>query len=280
VDGPQAAGTTMEDLEAWEDKLQKTFAMDGKPVPGLEPWEEVAIRDSIQRFSLIQRPFQDMIGGMAMDLVKERYETFQELEVYCYRVAGTVGLMTLPVLGFDGLQNFTEEQQERTIAAAMSLGMAFQLTNILRDVGEDARRNRIYLPLQDLQRFGISEEEIMEAAHTPGLLHKEARWQDFMDYQFERCEAYYKEAEDGIVGITEVNRFGVLAALAVYGAILDGVRQNNYDNLSQRAFVPLVDKIPLLARAWWQCQEVASQADANVKSGRLLSSKRARLLTR
>merc|ERR1719419_242034 len=113
--------------------------------------------------------------------------------------------MTLPVLGFDGLQNFTEELQEQTIAAAMSLGVAFQLTNILRDIGEDGRRGRIYVPQEDLERFNITEDEVIEAANTPGLLHHEARWKAFMEFQFERCERFYKEAKEGIVGLSEVN---------------------------------------------------------------------------
>merc|ERR1719203_1398633 len=164
------------------------------------------MKDTIGRFSLIQRPFQDMIGGMAMDLVKTRYETFQELEVYCYRVAGTVALMVLPILGLDILQNFTEAQQEETIGAALSLGIVLQLTNILRDVGEDARRDRIYLPLADLHRFNISEAEVIEAAQKPGALHHEPRWRYLMEYQFRRCKEYYDEAERGIVGLSAVSR--------------------------------------------------------------------------
>merc|ERR1712060_807107 len=161
------------------------------------------------------------IGGMAMDLVKTRYETFHELEVYCYRVAGTVGLMTLPVLGFDGMQNFTQELQEQTISAAMSLGMAFQLTNILRDVGEDARRGRIYVPLEDLERFGISEGEVLEAASSEdsddeNSLFREQRWADFMEFQMARCERFYEEAERGIGGLSEMNRLGVMSALRIY----------------------------------------------------------------
>lgn len=268
VDGPAAETTTMADLEAWEERLQRTFELSGQ-LRGNEGWEDISMMDSIRRFSLIQRPFQDMVGGMAMDLVKTRYDTFQELEVYCYRVAGTVGIMTLPVLGFDGLQNFTEELQEETIAAAQALGMAFQLTNILRDVGEDARRGRIYVPLEDLRRFNISEEEVLTASRGEGALHLEARWRDFMEFQFERCERYYKEAQSGIVGLSEVNRLGVMAALYVYGAILDAVRANKYDNFSRRAYVTLREKVMLMGKAWWHVQELQKLAAENVRSGRI-----------
>merc|ERR1719343_678995 len=159
VDGPEAAGTTMEDLEAWERTLQQIFELKetGNSM-------DLAMIDSVRNFRLIPRPFQDMVGGMAMDLVKERYENFFELEVYCYRVAGTVGLMTLPILGFDPSQNWSDDLKDATIDAALSLGLALQLTNILRDVGEDARRGRIYVPLEDLSTFGLDEKDVIRAS--------------------------------------------------------------------------------------------------------------------
>lgn len=268
IDGPNAASTTMADLQVWEDRLDRTFKLKD-PFELSTNWADLALADGVRRFSLIQRPFQDMIGGMAMDLVKERYATFQELEVYCYRVAGTVGVMTLPVLGFDSLQNFTEELQEQTLAAAMALGMAFQLTNILRDVGEDARRNRIYLPREDLDRFGITEEEVLAASDGKGTLLGSPKWAEFMEFQIQRCEAYYKEAEDGIVGLSEVSRLGVMAARFVYGQILDEIRKNSYDNFSQRAYVSLYDKFFLMGRAWLKCRELQEVAEQNVRSGRI-----------
>jgi len=272
VDGPEAAGTTMEDLEAWEEKTLNVFNLK-ESLKGSSQWEDLALADSIRRFSLIQRPFQDMIGGMAMDLVKERYATFQELEVYCYRVAGTVGVMTLPVLGFDSLQNFTEEKQEETIAAAMSLGVALQITNILRDIGEDARRGRIYVPLEDLHRFNITEEEILEASQTVGMLHTEQKYRDFMEFEMARCEREYEKAQEGIVGLSEVNRLGVMAALYVYGDILSRIRENNYDNLSRRAYVPFTDKMLLMGKAWLKCQDLKQVAEENVKSGKIFKRK-------
>lgn len=271
VDGPDSGETTMEDLEAWEVRLNKMFRKDALKVVDANNWEDLAMADSVKQFSLIERPFQDMVGGMAMDLVKERYATFEELEVYCYRVAGTVGLMTLPVLGFDGLQNFTSQQKEDTIRAAMALGVALQLTNILRDVGEDARRNRIYVPTEDLDRFGITHDEIIEAGHTPGLLFHEERWTNFMEFQMDRCEKFYVEAEAGIVGLSESNRMGVMAALFVYRGILPVVRRNKYDNFSQRAYVDFSEKCFLMAQAWQRCQELKEVAKENIRTGRIFS---------
>eukprot|EP00933_Yihiella_yeosuensis_P080271 TRINITY_DN93685_c0_g1_i1.p1 TRINITY_DN93685_c0_g1~~TRINITY_DN93685_c0_g1_i1.p1 ORF type:complete len:1049 (+),score=198.46 TRINITY_DN93685_c0_g1_i1:180-3149(+) len=271
VDGPEAANTTMEDLEAWERKLTDVFSLQEGKVDASD-WSDLALSDSVRRWSLIERPFQDMIGGMAMDLVKFRYATYQELEVYCYRVAGTVGLMTLPVLGFDSLQNFTEQLQEETIAAAMALGVAFQLTNILRDIGEDARRGRIYVPLEDLARFGITEDEVLEASSkTDHKLHTEQRWRDFMEFQMDRCDRAYDIAKSGIVGLSEVNRLGVMAALYVYGDILKRIRENNYDNLSRRAYVPFIDKMALMGQAWLKCNELQEIAAENVRSGKIFT---------
>jgi len=266
VDGPEAANTTMADLEAWEQKLERVFRAESTDIMD---WEDLALVDGIRKFALIQRPFQDMIGGMAMDLVKKRYLTFQELEVYCYRVAGTVGVMTLPVLGFDGLQNFSDDRKEETIAAAMNLGVALQLTNILRDVGEDARRDRIYLPMEDLEKYGISEEEILTASTSNTGLHKEDKWRSFMDFQIERCRGFYDDAKKGIVGLSEINRLGVMAAAEVYGGILDVVLRNNYDNLSRRAYVGFDEKILLMGKAWWQVKELNDVAEENVRSGKV-----------
>lgn len=273
VDGPEAENTTMEDLERWEEKLNATFQLEDSLNENAS-WDDLALADSVRRFSLIQRPFQDMIGGMAMDLVKVRYANFQELEVYCYRVAGTVGIMTLPVLGFDSLQNFTEESQEETIAAAMALGVALQLTNILRDIGEDARRGRIYVPLEDLQHFGITEDEILQASHSKLILHEEKKWRDFMEFQMERCETFYVESQRGIVGLSEVNRLGVMAALYVYRDILKKVRENNYDNLSRRAYVPFVDKLLLMSQAWLKCRELQEVAEENIRTGKIFARNR------
>jgi len=272
VDGPEAVNTTMADLEVWEQRLNDIFNL--KETGDIA---DLAMIDASRNFKLIPRPFQDMVGGMAMDLVKDRYETFHELEVYCYRVAGTVGLMTLPILGFDPSQNFSNELKDATIDAALCLGLAFQLTNILRDVGEDARRGRIYVPLEDLRTFSIDEEEIFRASRSELELWRDERWVQFMEFQMARCRLYYEKAKNGIIGLSESNRLGVMAALNVYGGILDVVRQNNYDNFTRRAYVTLIDKVALMAKSWLACQDLKSRADENVRLGRIfLPAKEAR----
>ena len=155
VDGPNASHITPEALDQWEARLEAVF--DGRPMDVID----AALTDTVSKFPVDIQPFRDMIDGMRMDLVKPRYETFDELYEYCYRVAGTVGLMSMPIMGCD--DDF-EGDLEKVYKAALSLGLANQLTNILRDVGEDVQtRNRIYIPLEELAQFGITEEEIVRA---------------------------------------------------------------------------------------------------------------------
>jgi len=266
VDGPAAETTTMADLEAWEKKTSSLFE-----ATKTEDLLDLALIDSIRKFKLIQRPFDDMIGGMAMDLVKERYETFQELEVYCYRVAGTVGIMTLPILGFDlgsggAVSDEEEKQQIDTIDSALALGLAFQLTNILRDIGEDAQRGRIYMPLEDLRAYGIEEEEVFAASRGESKLWLDQRWRNFMQFQIARCRGYYEKAAVGIIGLSDDSRLGVMTALNVYGEILDAIYRNEYNNFTQRAFVSLPEKVGLIAKSWLSVQELKLKNNDNIQA--------------
>jgi len=252
----------MEDLEDWGKKLDDIF--DCKLT---DDSYDLALSDTVKEFKLIKSPFKDMVGGMAMDMVKERYETFDELEVYCYRVAGTVGVMTLPILGFDPDQNTTQQSKDETIQSALALGLALQLTNILRDVGEDARdRARIYLPLEDLRAFNIEEEEIFKASRGELELWKDQRWVDFMEFQMARCFKYYEQARIGIIGLEDSSRLGVMTAAFVYGEILDVIRINEYNNFTQRSFVTLAEKTVLIAKSWLAIQELKLNSDEDVKA--------------
>ena len=187
------------------------------------------------RYPINIQPFQDMIGGMRMDLEKMRYETFDELYEYCYRVAGSVGLMTTPIMGIDPDYKGPLEPVYR---AALSLGAANQLTNILRDVGEDAQqRGRIYVPLEDLDRFGIAESEILSGMFSRSNGKIDDRWRAFMKFQIARARSYYREAEVGVQMLQKDARWPVWTALIVYSQILDAIEENDYDNLTKRAYV-------------------------------------------
>jgi len=247
VDGPNASHITPEALDRWEERLEGIF--EGKPVDVID----ATLCDTLARFPVDIQPFRDMIDGMRMDLVKPRYETFDELYEYCYRVAGTVGLMSMPIMGCD--ENF-QGDVKKVYKAALALGLANQLTNILRDVGEDAQtRNRIYVPLEDLERFGISEQEVLRGMFSPSTGKVDDRWVAFMKFQIERAREVFKEAEDGVNCLHKDARWPVWSALDVYRNILDAIEANGYNNFNQRAYVPKVDKFMMLPSAYMKAQK-------------------------
>lgn len=233
VDGAAAQFTTEATLDAWEADLESIFA--GHPVQDVD----VALVDTLERFPLDIQPFRDMIAGQRMDLYRNRYQTFEELQLYCYRVAGTVGLMSAAVMGVDtttrtapwdatlGQPNPTQE--------AIALGIANQLTNILRDVGEDARRGRIYLPLDELAQFDYTEADLMK-----GII--DDRWIALMQFQIQRARDIFATAESGISQLSSDARFPVWSALMLYRQILDVIERNHYDVFNQRAYVSRVRK--------------------------------------
>ncbi|MEB3224671.1 MAG: phytoene synthase [Synechococcus sp.] len=234
VDGPEAVNTTPETLDQWERDLESVFA--GQPIA--DP--DVALVDSLNRFPLDIQPFRDMIAGQRMDLYRSRYETFEDLELYCYRVAGTVGLMSGAVMGLDNSGNSApwnrQSPSQMPTEEAIALGIANQLTNILRDVGEDRGRGRIYLPLEDLERFNYSEKDLFA-----GVIDE--RWRSLMEFQIQRARHYYEIAERGIRALHPDARWPVWSALMLYRGILDIIEKNNYDVFGRRAYVPTVQKM-------------------------------------
>jgi 15-cis-phytoene synthase len=240
VDGPQAAQTTPETLDRWEQQLESVFA--GHPLE--DP--DVALVDTLERFPQDIQPFRDMIAGQRMDLYRSRYETFEELNLYCYRVAGTVGLMSTAVMGVDTTYRTAPWDQGNTqipIEEAIALGVANQLTNILRDVGEDARRGRIYLPLEDLALFDYTEQDLFN-----GVVDE--RWQALMRFQIQRARKFYTQAERGISRLSPDARWPVWAATGLYSQILNAIESNQYDVFRQRAYVKGAQKLMCLPVAW------------------------------
>ncbi|WP_333475358.1 15-cis-phytoene synthase CrtB [Allocoleopsis sp.] len=245
VDGPQARLTTPETLDRWEQQLESVFA--GHPID--DP--DVALVDALERFPLDIQPFRDMIAGQRMDLYRSRYKTFEELQLYCYRVAGTVGLMTSPVLGVDASDVKApwdyHQPTYNPAEEAIALGIANQLTNILRDVGEDAQRGRIYLPLEELALFDYTEEDLFK-----GVVDE--RWCALMRFQIQRARKFFNQAEKGIRSLSSDSRWPVWAALMLYQGILDVIEHNQYDVFSQRAYVPKPQKLLTLPIAWLRAQ--------------------------
>ncbi|MBD2464985.1 phytoene synthase [Oscillatoria sp. FACHB-1407] len=240
VDGPLAELTTEATLDQWEHSLESVFA--GHPIDDFD----VALVDTLERYPVEIQPFRDMIAGQRMDLYRSRYDTFEELNLYCYRVAGTVGLMSKAIMGLDTTQHTAPwfQQQELYIPReeAIALGIAKQLTNILRDVGEDARRGRIYIPLEELALFNYTEQDLLNSVIDD-------RWCELMKFQIQRARKFYASAERGIRMLSPDARFPLWAALMFYRRILDVIERNQYDVFNKRAFVPNWEKFLCLPLA-------------------------------
>lgn len=234
VDGPNAAHITPKALDRWDKRLNDLF--EGRPYD----MYDAALADTVSKFPVDIQPFKDMIEGMRLDLRKSRYMNFDELYLYCYYVAGTVGLMSVPVMG---IAPESKASTESVYNAALALGIANQLTNILRDVGEDARRGRIYLPQDELARAGLSEEDIFRGKVTD-------KWRAFMKEQIKRARKFFDEAEKGVVELNAKSRWPVMASLLLYKQILDSIEVNDYNNFTKRAYVGKAKKLLSLPVAY------------------------------
>ncbi|KAI4299667.1 hypothetical protein L6164_033102 [Bauhinia variegata] len=234
VDGPNASHMTPTALDRWESRLEDLFQ--GRPFDMLD----AALSATVAKFPVDIQPFKDMIEGMRMDLWKTRYKNFDELYLYCYYVAGTVGLMSVPVMG---ISPDSQATTECVYNAALALGIANQLTNILRDVGEDANRGRIYLPQDELAQAGLSDEDIFAGKVTD-------KWKSFMKSQIKRARKFFDEAEKTVKDLNEASRWPVMASLLLYRRILDEIEANNYNNLSKRAYVGKAKKLLYLPVAY------------------------------
>ncbi|CAL9068435.1 unnamed protein product [Musa banksii] len=237
VDGPNASHITPTALDRWESRLEDVFA--GCPYDMLD----AALSDTVSKYpcSCFQlQPFRDMIEGMRIDLKMPRYQNFDELYLYCYYVAGTVGLMSVPVMGSAPESKATSESVNR---AALALGIANQLTNIHGDVGEDARRGRIYLPQDERSRFGLSDDEIFDGKVTD-------KWRSFMKNQIKRARMFFRAAEDGVSELNQASRWLVWASLLLHQQILDEIEANDYNNFTKRASASKAKKLMALPVAF------------------------------
>ncbi|MCP9772540.1 phytoene synthase [Synechococcus sp. Tobar12-5m-g] len=230
MDSPQAQALPedrlAERLDLWEDRTRALFS--GRVEDGLD----LVMADTLERFPQPLQPYLDMIEGQRMDLRRQRYASFEDLELYCYRVAGTVGLMTQEVMGLDPAYTSAPwSERPDTSHAAVALGIANQLTNILRDVGEDRSRGRIYLPQEDLRRFGYSEAELMAGTVNDN-------WRALMAFQLQRARQWFGRSEAGVRWLAADARWPVWASLRLYRGILDVIERHDYDVFSRRAFVP------------------------------------------
>ena len=265
VDGPrvsQRSADLLPMLANWELRLQNIF--DGRATDALD----LAMADAIANYPDVTiSPFRDMIKGMIMDVEQDRFETFDDLYLYCYRVAGTVGLMTLPIMG-------TAEPGQQGLAAAtkaaLALGIGLQLTNILRDVGEDRLRGRIYLPLEDLRRFNYTEEDLFNCV-------LDSRYKNLIKFQIARARGYFRQAQKGVHLLAEDSQLPVQASLDMYSQILNVLEENDYDNFNKRAYVSKSRKMATVPVSYlktrrsevWKPLQTAAEFLFNVKTDAL-----------
>jgi phytoene synthase len=211
-------------IARWRRDLEAALA--GR-VPENALWP--AFTDTVTRYKIPHKYFFDMIEGVTSDLEPRRILTFDELYDYCYHVASVVGLTIIYIFGFETLA---------ALDLAEKCGIAFQLTNILRDVKEDAEKNRIYLPEEDLARFGVSPQDL----RGPGL-------RDLLEFEASRAQKYYAESAPLIGLIHPASRPSLRALIAIYSRLLDRIVASNYDVLSRRIRVPTWEKIWILVRS-------------------------------
>lgn len=204
--------------------------------PPLNDQVALAWADTRATYNIPQRYAEQLLDGVASDLTKTRYNTFAELTDYCYSVASTVGLMAMHIIGY---------HSDQAIPYAVKLGVALQLTNILRDVAEDWENGRLYLPQEELAEFGLTETDI-----ESGVV--DDRWRAFMKFQIDRIRQLYAEALPGIGLLNKNGRFAIAAAAELYQAILTNIENHDYDVFNRRAHITKWEKLRRLPGIWWR----------------------------
>ena len=232
----EAAGNGGVELARWRDELARCFDA-GQP----RTRQGVALQPFIAEFQLPRPAFEALIEGVEMDLHTARYATFPDLYEYCIRVASAVGLISVEIFGYE---NPASRQY------AIDLGVALQLTNILRDVAEDLSRGRLYIPLEDLTRFGCTEDDLRAEAANAGRGLRSTAVRALLAFQARRAHEYYARAAATLP--REDSRRLVAAEImrAVYAAILRRIERENYDVFSRVVRVPRPRRALLAAATW------------------------------
>ena len=215
-------------LAWWRQEVAKLYA--GKP----EHPVTQALLPVIAEFAVPQEQLLEIIDGMEMDLQQSRYLDFKALSLYCYRVASVVGLLAAEIFGF---------QDRKTLKYAHDLGMAFQLTNIIRDVGEDARRGRVYLPMDELKRFEVPVADILNARHSDNF-------RKLMELQIERAEQFYAQAMSMLPAVDRKTQRPGLVMAAIYRTLLEEIKNDGCLVLNQRTSLTPIRKLWIAWRTW------------------------------
>ena len=232
--GPPGPLERLERLEAW--RLAMRWPPEEQEHPVLLAWADVR-----RRYRIPLRYSEELLDGMRMDLERARYATFRQLWRYCYCAAATVGLNVMHIVGY--------REHPETRRRAQELGVALQLTNILRDVGEDWRRGRVYLPQEDLARFAYTEDDLAR-----GTIDE--RYRALVAFQIARAQELYRRAWPGIALLHPDGRLAIAAAAESYRAILYRLAANGYDNFTRRASLSTWERLALLPRLWWRVRRM------------------------
>ncbi len=228
VDEAAAAGGIENALDAWEAELMRVY--EGRP----ELTVGLALARSLERFPIPRTAFEGLIAGCRLDLSKTRYADFDELLEYCRLVAGTISTISLAIFGFE---------DEEAVRRGDQLATAFQLTNVLRDVGEDIReRNRIYVPADEMERFGVTEEDLLAGRRTEPF-------REFMMFQLQRARTCYLRAEPLLRLVREDARRCIWLMGRVYLDILDRIEASGFAVFGPRIGIPAVGKAALVLRS-------------------------------
>ncbi len=192
-----------------------------------------AFHDTVQRYGIPREYFGEMIDGVTSDLGPREIRTFDELYRYCYQVASVVGLTVIHIFGF---------HSGEALPLAEKCGVAFQLTNILRDIREDAGRGRTYIPAEDLERFGVARQDLLEGKRTGEFV-------EMMRFEAARARAYYRESMPLIGMVDAHSRSSLWALIQIYSRLLDHIEKSNYAVLSHRVELPLREKLWIILKA-------------------------------
>jgi phytoene synthase len=230
VDNDHTGRDPEAELQYWRDEVEYCYL--GQPETSIG--EELMM--SIDEFDIPKQPFMDLIEGMEMDLKWSSYQTFADLREYCYRAASAVGLICIEIFGYDS---------PGTREYAVNLGLALQLTNILRDLQEDAARGRIYIPIEDLERFGYSEQDLKANLYNRPFI-------DLMKYQHKRARYYFERAA---ATLPEQDRQSLVAAEimgAIYRELLDNIQAAQFDVYRNRISVAKMQRLKIALNIWFK----------------------------
>ena len=231
VDEPPAGSRPKEELQRWRNELDAVYS--GTPSSPIM----VSLAHHVKTLAIPKAYFEELIKGVEMDLFNNRYVTFDELSLYCYRVASVVGLICLHIFGVTSA---------RAQDYAVALGMAFQMTNVLRDVGTDAAQGRIYLPLDDLQQYNYPEKSLLNQTYSP-------EFRMLMEHEASRALLYYKRADAALAALPPADRRALTVAeimRGIYRRIFEDIQRSNYQVFKQRITLSTTRRVLIALRVW------------------------------